>query len=80
MTSKQVTTWRRYTAAEKKAYRARELKRRTPQVWINGVNVTKLVSNFSVGPLPPLQQTRRHHFAGNYGPGVPTARVNGELL
>jgi len=51
----QVTTWPRYTAAEKKAYRAR-VARRFP---------------FAIP---------RHHFADNFGSGVPTARVNGDVL
>lgn len=49
MSTKHVVTWRRYTAAEKKAYRARQQRRRASAqrvVWINGQAV--LVNRFEL--------------------------------
>jgi hypothetical protein len=68
MSSTQVTTWRRYTAAEKKAYRARELKRRSGGRGLTaGLWIEDEIRHF-------------HHFADNFGSGVPTLPVNGERL
>lgn len=84
MRSTQVTTWRRYTVAEKKAYRAR-VRRRQQGSWssrgelirhladILGMSPEHLVAQDSVQP-------RRHHFADNHGSRVPTMRVNGAVL
>lgn len=49
MSTKHVVTWRRYTAAEKKAYRARQQRRRASAqriVWVNGQAV--LVNRFEL--------------------------------
>lgn len=69
MSSTQVTTWRRYTAAEKKAYHQRRFWR--------GEGVRQVLVDQHVRELI---RERRHHFADNYGSRVPTARVNGEVL
>lgn len=69
MSATQVTTWRRYTAAEKKAYQARR-KRRS-----EGVRVELWIGD-EWRQIP----VSRFHLADNYGSRVPTARVNGEGL
>lgn len=74
MRSTQVTTWRRYTVAEKKAYRAREERRY--EALLEGFGVTRAEwEGFVVESI-----LRRHHFADNLGSRVPTMRVNGDVL
>lgn len=68
MRSTQVTTWRRFTAAEKKAYQAR-LRRRP--IWINGQKIM-------VDRLEIVRGT--FHYADNLGSRVPTMRVNPDVL
>jgi hypothetical protein len=60
----QVTTWRRFTAAEKKAYRAR---------------VRRRLLRWEMGEWAVLPE-QRHFFADGLGSRVPTVRVNGERL
>jgi hypothetical protein len=64
MRSTQITTWRRYTAAEKKAYRARQMRRHC--LWLESI----------FGEVFP----KRHHFADNLGSRVPAPRVNRGFL
>lgn len=73
MSSTQVTTWRRYTKREKKAYQARVARRRagTRTVLLNGHRVE--VSRFEF-------QRGTFNFADNLGSRVPTARVNEDVL
>lgn len=70
MSSTQVTTWRRYTAAEKKAYRARV--RRRQQGWF--IKATgRTIEQWHA-------EARQHHFADGLGSRVPTQRVNRDFL
>jgi len=66
MASTQVTTWRKYTQSEKKAYQARLRRRR----------VTQVLPPLQQTPRPGTL----HFFADNLGSRVPTARVNGQVL
>lgn len=50
MTARMVVTHRRYTKAEKDAYRARVAKRRRPRVWLNGRDITDLLTEFKLEP------------------------------
>lgn len=92
MRSTQVTTWRRYTAAEKKAYRLRELKRRQRRALLKD----RVFADLYSGRMPDEDAVRAlgwasvfaslksfarpHHFADNLGSRVPTMRVNGDVL
>lgn len=69
MRSTQITTWRRYTAAEKKAYRARQRRRKDRFLVATGRTVEQWHT-----------EARRHPFADNLGSRVPTMRVNGDVL
>lgn len=69
MSATQVTTWRRYTAAEKKAYQARR-KRRS-----EGVRVELWIGD-EWRQIP----VSRFHFADNYGSRIPTPRPRSEYL
>lgn len=72
MKSTQVTTWRRYTKAQKKAYREREMKRRgLRKIWINGHAIW--VDRFQL-------QRGTFNFADRMGSGVPTLKPKGEVL
>jgi hypothetical protein len=64
MRSTQITTWPRYTKAQKRAFRARQVRRK--KSWVLA--------------FPPLQQTRKHHFADNQGSRVPTISPKGDVL
>lgn len=75
MRSTQITTWRRYTAAEKKAYRAREERRY--EALLEGFGITRDEWERFVVESVLL---RRHHFADNHGSRVPTMRVNEDVL
>jgi hypothetical protein len=70
MAHTQITTWRRFTAAEKKAYRARQMRRRTEAI------LRDPLAYYLFGSEPK----RTHHFADNLGSRVPTMRVNGDVL
>lgn len=75
MRSTQVTTWRKYTQAEKQAYharQARQLKDWRVQIELNG--------QWHDVPFVPGSVRVVHHFADNFGHRVPTARVNGDVL
>lgn len=70
MTARMVAVHRRYTKAEKEAYRARVAKRRGPRVWLNGVDISDV--------LRPVEQ--RHRFGDRMGFRVPTIIPKGGVL
>lgn len=74
MSTAQVTTWRKYTQAEKKAYRARQARRKAWRVQI------ELNSLWHDVPFVPGSMRVTHHFADNFGSRVPTVRVDGDVL
>jgi hypothetical protein len=82
--STQITTWRRFTAAEKKAYRARVRRRKQGSWSSRGELIRHLADILGVSPehlrVQDSVQPRRHHFADNLGSRVPTMRVNGDVL
>lgn len=85
MRSTQVTTWRRYTQAEKKAFQARQQKRRTGRLWGSRDELlTHIARIVGIAPEQLLSAAwsspRGHHFGDNLGSRVPTAHVNGEIL
>lgn len=76
MRSTQVTTWRKYTAAEKKAYRARVARRR--RAFLDLLTPVEEWQRWLIDQA--LIETPRHRFADGFGSRVPTARVNGQVL
>lgn len=48
MTARMIVDRRRYTKAQKDAYRARAAKRRRPRVWLNGQDITDLLAEFKL--------------------------------
>lgn len=78
MRAAQVTTWRRYTAAEKKAYRAR-LRRRSMGAWASRRDLIDHLAKIFGLPAAVLSE-KPHHFADNLGSRVPTMRPKGEVL
>lgn len=84
MRSTQVTTWRKYTQAEKKAYRARVRRRTETRHALKARVFHDIYSGRTPDPrdLARLNATpaQRHYFADNFGSRVPTARVNGDVL
>jgi hypothetical protein len=88
MTAHMVAVHRRYTKAEKEAYRARVAKRRGPRVWLNGVDISDMLSDFKLEPWQshvldtyfkqPVK--RRHHFGDRMGFRVPTIIPRGGVL
>lgn len=72
MGSKQIATWRRYTKAQKAAYREREMKRRgRRKIWINGIALW--VDRFEL-------QRGTFHYADRMGSHVPTIKPKGDVL
>jgi hypothetical protein len=93
MSTRQVTTWRRYTAAEKKAYRARVRRRYETRHALKNRIFADVYSGRTPDPedLAALNRTsvsrrwadvggKPHFFADGFGSRVPTARLNGEVL
>lgn len=68
MGSSMVVMWRRYSAAEKKAYRARVAKRQQGR-WRLNFFIPRADGSSSW-----------HFFADGFGSRVPTARLNGDVL
>lgn len=68
----QVTTTRRYTKAERKAFRDRERRRRGQRrIWINGREIWCDRVEFARGTF---------NFADRLGVEIPTPRVNRDFL
>lgn len=85
MSHSQLTTWRRYTAVEKKAYRARQLRRGMNRHALKSQVFADIYSGRTPDPkiMAMLNATAtrvRHHFADNLGSRAPTVRVNGDVL
>jgi hypothetical protein len=90
--TRMVATWRRYTAAEKKAYRARVRRRYETRHALKSRIFMDIYSGQTPDSeiLAALNRTSRHladtglgdwhFFADGFGSRVPTARLNGDVL
>jgi hypothetical protein len=73
--SSMVVTWRKHTAAQKKAYRARQNARRGIRHNADGAITLLRAGQWELTFFPT-----KHHFGDNFGSRVPTAELNGERL
>lgn len=81
MSSSMVATWRRYSAAEKKAYQARVWRRYSDRHALKNRIFMDIYSGQTPDSeiLAALNRTS-HFWADGFGSRVPTARLNGDVL